>query len=635
MAVHPNANTQQAQQPNPNPNPQQHQQHQQPPGGPGPDPMQSGWPAGMNMFMPGFGGNVFGSMISGDSESEVFKKFVEAIKPQYEKINVQGISLKLVEVDRSQYQDISFSALCVCAHVDSYPQHGVAYHVLLLEGSGKRLESVKETIREGYTNREIELLSPTELALDRDMMDTVSGAVMKAYGPTTLRFAGHTVVPSDFDITDESAVRRLAFVVSTATGQELATSATSFNDINIVKLVPKDARLSIDFSFDKRSTTNFVNQPVRSDVQTVFTYGRNNSQRSYRPNAPSAEWTASEVDGFIDLVPAPNGGMIHTPYGSQQTPPYVGRYIATQLANNCALTLGGVILSMCTVFPLGANENWVQAFAPRKCKPGELDLTDIGALNLDANINREQSMFGTPITDTRNADFSMEDVGRLMGLYVGKGLIFSIDCSIAGPDSWFLSSLRAVNTSQAAKLLTLESINTLTNGHFSQIFNPSRPLTMDHGNVIHMGHWFDANRVKRDIREFDLVAVCNLLGKTEPALIRKWLETFYNTSIPQAIRLSRRWDMIMAMSNDTAVCTGMAERVTLSNDLVLSCMAAMFATQIPVSVRTPLSAGEFSYQRPSADFVSGALVQGMPTFQQPTYGSGNGFAYNTNNYRWG
>lgn len=581
---------------------------------------------------PQFGGTMYGMVTPMNEGSEVFKLMSEKLKKKYEKPADPRWDIKLLELDRSIYSDLLFSALIVAVSLADRPKQGVAYHILLIEGTGTKFEAYKDTVRDGYNNREVEFQAPTELALDKELVETAYQVMAKSYPNATLRFAGHTVLPTDFDIESDESIRRLAALISVAASSELISSLPTFTDLNITKLVPAGQKLMIDISFDNQAVQNFVNHPVRSNVQVAFKANRKSENRAARGNRPPQDWVASRIHGFLDLVPAPNGGTVNTPYGPMRTPPYVGRFIGTQVECGVSMTLGGVLMAMSTVFVMGASESWVQGFSPRQTRPGELDLTDIGPLNVDANINNEPTQFGSPIIDTKNADFGLSDVGKLMGMYVHKGLIFTFDCSIAGPDSFFLSPLRAAEHPAARKII-LSSWDELTNHNFRKYFKEEMRITSGANELIHLGHWFDSQRVKRDIRDFDLTAVACYFGRTEPRMIREWQSTFYDRDTPREILMSKRWDMIRAMSNDTAVCTGMAERVTFTRDVVSAAMAAMHDTKIEVNVKTPLNSSEFNYQRPTAGFVADALVTGVQGFHAPSYGAA-GTGYAPSNFRW-
>ena len=594
-------------------------------------------------YVPDFGG-LFAAPMPIRRGSEQYQEFKKKITTAYEAVKDPDFKVTVLDLDRGAHPDLAFSALVVVAYFKpANPSDTlvVGYHILLLESTGERLKPYKETYKDVNYSKEFELQCPSEQALDKELMDMVSSAVSVQFPRADIRYVSATVVPDYFDNTDENRIYQLAFSTAHSISQELRTTVGAAGDINLPQLVGDTARLYVKIGFDRQTETDIVGAPVRSDVQVQFTTASQRGERYRSHNSRDREQTVSEVTGFIDLVPGP--AQAQQPYAPPgypmplRGPMYAGRFIMTQLRSNFFYTPGGIALALATAFTVGGNESWVQGFMPAQTRPGELDMTDIGALNIDANINNEAGNFGTPISDTKNADFTLADIGKLMGTYAMRGLVFSIDVPVAGPQTWHTSFLRAVHTpTSPARGMFLGAVNLLTNNNFQNRFQPDWNVTTDVGNIVHLGYWFDSQRRRRDIRDFDLVAVCNILGRQSPGQIREWLNTFYAVHIPLEIRLANRWNMIMAMSGDTAVCTGMAERVTFSGAFVNAFAAAMADTKVQVSVQTPLSVSDFNYQRPSAGFINEALVTGTSVFAPTTYTNpGTNSYFAPSNYRWG
>ena len=156
-------------------------------------------------------------------------------------------------------------------------------------------------------------------------------------------------------------------------------------------------------------------------------------------------------------------------------------------------------------------------------------------------------------------------------------------------------------------------------------------------NRVHLGHWTDVKGSKRDIRDFDLLAVANLQGRTNPRQIREWAKTFVDPTQSLEVRLQKRKKMIEAMSDDTAVFTGFAERVTFHSAFLEALAKACYATGLPVTVTTPLSSSDLNYQRPVADFAGAAVMAPQSVFVPGGVGAAQGprgYGYGGFN-RWG
>lgn len=587
-------------------------------------------------FTPTMGGGLFGAPMPATMGSKGYQEMKKKLGEVYATINNPNIKISILDLDKSTNPELAFSAMIVTALDTNNQAGGVAYHILMLEATGARLEPIVDNDR----GQQIEILRPTEVAIDNELMRLASELVSNTYPRMPIRYTDATVVPENFKADDEKSLYELALNAGLAVSQELRVSDTSFHDVNLVEFVAPDSRLHIAVKFTPSQIQDMVGSPMRSDVTVNFTSSRQKEAKFASVNSGNRDLTLNEVSGFVDLVPTmapqmPGGyGYGMPPMGATQR--YTARLVLTNLSSNFAYTPGGMLLAILTAMQVGENNNWTQAFRPLATRPGELDMRDIGALNIEANIMNEAGEYGTPV-DTKAEDFDLRALGQLVGNLVRPGMMVSLDCPIAGPQTWYTSIFRgASNNIPEARAVMLNAANQLTNGNFEKIFPHNSPVFVDQGNRVHLGHWTDVKGIKRDIRDFDLLAVCNLQGRQNPRQIREWAKTFVDTTMTMEARLQKRKQMIMAMSGETAVFTGFAERVTFSGAFLDAFSKACFATNMPVSVTTPLSSADLNYQRPVADFAAAAVMSPQSVFVPGGMGvvQGNrGYAYG-GNYRW-
>ncbi len=587
-------------------------------------------------FTPTMGSGLFGAPMPVTMGSKGYQEMKKKLAEVYATINNPSIKINILDLDKSTNPELAFSAMIVAARDTSNDAAGVAYHILMLEATGNRLEPIIDNDR----GVQVEILRPTEVAIDNELMRLASELVSNTYPRLPIRYTDATVVPENFKADDEKALYELALNTGLAVSQELRVNSSDFHDINIVEFVPQDSRLHINIKFTPNQINNMVGDPMRSDVTVNFTSSRQKEAKFASVNSGNRDQTLNEVSGFVDLVPtlAPqaNPGFYGMPT-NQPTQRYAARLVLTNLSSNFAYTPGGMLLALLTAMQVGENNNWTQAFRPLATRAGELDMRDIGALNIEANIMNEPGEYGTPI-DTKAEDFDLRALGQLVGNLVRPGMMVSLDCPIAGPQTWYTSIFRgASNNIPEARAVLLNAANQLTNGNFEKIFPHNSPVFVDQGNRVHLGYWTDVKGIKRDIRDFDLLAVSNLQGRSNPRQIREWAKTFVDPTTSLEARLQKRKQMIMAMSGETAVFTGFAERVTFSGAFLDAFSKACNATNLPVSVTTPLSSADLNYQRPVADFASAAMMAPQSVFVPGGMGvvQGNrGYAYGGVG-RWG
>lgn len=566
--------------------------------------------------------SLFAAPISLGVGSEYYGKVKASLTEIYKEAN-QGVEIALIDLDRVNYPALAFSSLIVALRNKGNPGQGVAYHVLILEATGEKLTPVYEAIN----NMQVEITRVTSDALDDILLKTASDSVAKAFPGVQVYMVDGVVVPTSFNPEDKYSMHKLALNAGLACGTELQLHSPDFKDLNLSQL-QHDSTMNINIGFNRQQIEDAVGQPMRSDVLINFVSKKSNGgqQRNASVNSGDKEAKVSEVSGFIDVLWNPVNQMgnfnPYMPVQQVQTQKYAARLVITNLASNHSFTPGSILLALATSLAMRDDSNWIQAFRPTPSVRGEIDMADIGALNIEANLMNEPTGFGTRI-DTKTDSFKLEDLGQLVAALIQPGLIVSMDCPEVGAQSWYLMVFAAAAAgSQNAYRIIYEAANQLTNGGFGKYFPNGSAMFVDTNNRVHLGTWTDRNGNKRDIRDIDQVAVCNMIGDTSPQLIRDWSDTVLRTSYPLEQRLAARKKMIMALTNETAVFTGFAQRVTFSA-LALDALAkGIKETGMPVRINTPLTGSDFSNQRGVANFAGAALLAPGQTFT-----NAGGFGY--------
>lgn len=585
-----------------------------------------------------FSSGLFAAPISRGVGSEYYSKLKNALFEIYKQTDPQ-VEIQLLDLDNVNEPSLVFSALIVATRNKQRMETGVAFHILLLEYTGEKIPPYFEN----YNGSQVEVYRVPSDAFDKELIDRAMIRLEKAYPNQRVFMVDGTVVPASFNPDNKFAVHSLALNAGLATNTELIVQSRDFQDMNLARR-QQDNSLNINISFNRQQIENAVGEPMRSDVLIAFNSNRNQNQRNNQMvNSGDREVPISRISGFVDLlrVPPPNmpaNNMYNNFYTPQQQGPkqiFAPRLVITNLESTVSYTPASVILSLATALSLNDNFNWMQAFRPQPTGRNEIDLTDIGALNIDANTMNEPSGFGTRI-DTKDNSFQLENLGQLISMMIQPGLIVSLDCPEFGPQSWYLSVFAlAANGNVQAYEAIYASIDALTNGNFSKNFPKGQPMFVDSHNRVHLGTWTDRNGNKRDIRDIDHLAVCNLVGEREATVIRDWSNTFLNLQQPLIQRLATRKKLIQGLTGDTAVFTGFAQRVTFSQQLLQALQKAIAMCGTTVNVTTPLNSSAFSNQQGVATFANSAMVMpgqqgftqqaGFRSFQNPAFMGNMGF----------
>lgn len=580
-------------------------------------------------------GGTFGAPISRNVGSEVYLKLKENLSEIYKQVLDPNLEIALIDLDNANEPALVYSALIVAMQYKNDARKGVAYHVLILEATGEAISPLMENIN----GRNVEIMRTASDALDEVLLSKALERVRKAF-PTGPHYnVDGVVIPLSFNADDKYAVHNLALSAGLACGTELEVRSPGFKDINLAT-AENDSTLNINIGFNRSQLEDSVGLNMRSDVLINFESRKNNQQNKYSSvNSGERETKISELSSFVDLLPIAAPGSSFNQYQQQQgqlEQKYAARMVITNLASNYSYTIGSVLLALVTALSLRDDNNWIQAFKPHTTGNNEIDMYDIGALNIEANIKNEATGYGTRI-DTKSDSFKLEDLGQLVAALVRPGLMVSIDCPEAGAQSWYLSIFSAAATgSNNAYRAIVDAANALTNGGFGKYFVPGTDMFSDTANRIHNGNWTDKNGNKRDIRDIDHIAVCNLIGERSPKAITDWSDTFLQTQFPLQQRLDARKRMIQAMTNETAVFTGFSQRITFTAAFLDALSAGIRDTGMPVRINTPLSGSDFNNQRGVATFVNSALLSPGQSFTTPAgYNHNQNFGnFGNQNTRW-
>ena len=543
-----------------------------------------------------------------------------------------NFKMSVIDLDNVKNEDFRYSSLVVALQRKDKEgmKLGASYYLMLLEGTGEPMTPTTEPIG----NQHIEIWHVASEAIDKTLLDAAKDAVDKIF-PATANvncYVGGMVVPTDFNPEDKNAVHGLALNAGLAVSNDVYYRDPNSQDINL-GVMKRDSSLTIDHQFGRTTLRNQVGDAIRSDFR-VRLVSKKTGTTNVSYNSGDREKTISNVSGYIDLLYAPDPsrrninpfvvGQVYANNDPTKNQIYTPIMVITDLENNMAYTPASVLLAIVTALTMGVNMNWIQVYRPVGGDTATVDMNNVGALNIEANVHNEAGGFGTKF-DTKSPDVDLPVLGSYISALVRPGLFAAIDVPDAGPQSWFLSIfVAAMKGSRAAYQALYNAANCLTNGAFGNKFTNGDAMFVDTNNRIHMGHWFDRRQQKRDIRDFDNLANMNLQGESNPTAIRDFTDTWLRTDFPLSQRLAARKRQIFGLSGENAKFTGMGTRVTLAPKFIDALRRAVEETELPVRVTSQMSANDFNNNRGVADWATSGGMYASSVFQPAN-------AYQTNN----
>ncbi|HXQ35819.1 MAG TPA: hypothetical protein VN843_17520, partial [Anaerolineales bacterium] len=525
---------------------------------------QQGGPMPSRTSSPGWSfndGGLFPSPIPKGIGSEYFNKLRDKLVETYKSAN-RDVEINVIEMSRAMEPALDFSCIIIATRLRDIPKIGVAFHILLLAETGEEIQPLEEQI---YNNQTVMIHRVPSDAVERTLIDKAAMLVQKLLnvGPKELFFVDAEVIPKTFDPDNKIMMHNLAWNAGMACVTELNTRKPDFPDLNLAHLT-KGRRATVDIVFSRQQLTDLVGNVFRSDLTITFSDRvGNDNRRDRQMNSGDKNTKFSGLSSFIDVLWFPSmdqtggfGSAFMQP-NLNQTQKFAARQVITDMQANYSQTPAAVLLALSTALCLRSPQNWVQAFKPVKTSHpsrNEIDITDVGALNIEGNIPVPQpngliapdpSGFGKPI-DTKADDFTTEQLGLYIAALFHRDLIIAMDVPEYGAQSHYLSmfSVAACGHNPNAITRILNAANELTGGEFQKHFKSDIPIFATTGERIHAGTWQDSKGQIRDIRDFDHIAVANLIGTRQPSVIKDWSDTFLRTEFPESQRLEARRNII-------------------------------------------------------------------------------------------
>lgn len=559
----------------------------------------------------------------------------------------EGYTVKLLVVQHNDTPITLFAAsVVVVVQHAAQPDAALGYHTLIMGDTAGPIQNEFVPIP---GHGQVEVVRVVGESYNDEYRAAVAQVLQKNFSkvdPKKMFDSEGQVVPAGYNGKDESLVRVTIASALVAAATLLNQNTPGFTDLSLIAGAEKLQTVA-KLQFGQPQTSDSVGQPQRTDIKISFSEvsgtPRQQNQGLQSLNSGQVLKPLLNLGGFTDLVWHPSSEVTaHNPYAAAYGTPaqhqsmpflYQPRFVITHIEAPQLRTMPGTLLGLISALTMRDNNNWMASFT-RPTGP-EQDIHDIGAIGIEANIERNPSGFGKPF-DTRAATFNDAEQALMLRAYVRPELAISMDVEECGPSTWLTSAfLAAARNNQAAHDFIIESANLLTNGHFGQMWNPAWKIVINDESRVHLGHYTDGKGNVRDIRDIDHLCVLNVRGEQDPRIARDWSNTWAKIGYPIELRLRERL-RIMNMISSSIQITGYAHRITFTTNFLNTLERAIAATGLSIRADTPYQ--DLGDQgRASADWLAGgALASGQSTFTRSYGGQQNqgGYSGNGSFGRW-
>lgn len=548
---------------------------------------------GLGSKLAAFGGG-------GEYFDKIFTKFEEKVKllnahvKNGEKYNLH----KLIKTNVG----LNYSSIIVSEKV----QDLVVMHTLTVERTGDYPTPLFETI--GGTRYEL-LRTPAD-ALDNKYMSQAQKLVADSYNVQagSVVSVDATLIPNEFNVENDTSVHDLFINTVNALDGEASVRANSYSGINLPSIVGSNRNgkfvVNMYFNNNEAHLINEAGMPVRQDVCVALSYKLNNMSNDRSINQGNDSVDIVKTFGYIDFQwvgPTTNGNMM-----SSQS--FIPNFIITRIESSFIPTADITLLGVASVLAVSEDMSWMQAFKSVPTKKGEIDFNDIGALNVEGNIEKNATGYGKRV-DTKSKDFTLTMLNTLVNQLVYPNMIISIDVAQASPDTWYENLFYYASRGDTfeANKRVIDSIRTMTNT-VSDIPN-NLPIFSPIVNKVHGGYYKTKDGIK-DLRQLSsYLSVANFATESgqEPKIISEYTNSFYVTSIPAEIRAAERKKFIDTMSNNTAVYKQSYNRITFSSAFMGVLVGSLKQVGFAPILGNMMTNNDMFFRRATADFSSSVI----------------------------
>lgn len=486
--------------------------------------------------------------------------------------------------------------------------HGVTTaHVLLVERTGEYPDKLVENIQ----GVRYEMIRTPGDALDDKYMMAVRNAVAAVVktDPEGIVVVDGTLVPNEFDLDSDAQVSDLINNTFNATHAELYTRVADYRGKDLSQLTRdfKNGKFTVTLSFNGDDTTYFnqAGMPTRQDICVSLAYKVNSNKQNRSVNQGDDSIQIVKTYGYIDFEFI-GAQMVNNMMTSQK---FIPNFVITHIESGVAPTPDIVMLGVASVLSLSDDGYWLQAFRPSVSKKNEFDFNDVGALNVEGNIEASPTGYGKRY-DTKSKTSTPMEITKLIQTLVRPNMMISMDLPKAGPETWYTAAFRYIKngTNPSALRRVNDFLNYATGGAYG---GSDAPMFLTTSNKIH-GGFYKTNNGFRDLRHLtSYLAVANYVTDTSQpqALLTQYTNTLYNNVIPNDLRAATRFQYINDMSKQTAVVKQMYDRVTFNGAMLSTWVRALHSIGfMPVFGTTSGdSANEMFMKRSTLDFQSGII----------------------------
>lgn len=555
-------------------------------------------------------GNTSGA-ISRNSNGEIVSKLCADVKELFANAGNEFANYSVIPLDRNAPANkcLAYSSLIFLFY--SKANNSVVYHTLLIEASGEPapLQDMNEM---GQSFKHMTLASD---AFDATYVEVTRAAIQRAY-PNAEVFGTHAspLLRNWQETTNlQNVVRNCTLAISGKISQAEAKVIT-------LGAIPNGYNMVATKSFNVQSIEDYMGMPLRAEILGKLTIRHANQQRQSMVslNQQSRDETLGQWTGYIEPVWA-SDNQIKNPFmpvqNTTHVPPFIPMLVLTSMEFTAvATTIESQVLMILSVLTAMNPVTLAMNFKPRQLVKGEVDMCDVGALNIEADLGKTNEH---KAWDTKSSTYTDGEHGVLMQAMFRQGWILALRVAEVSCDTWinapFVAAADGGQIGAKANYEIIQAVDRLFgNKEFSTAMG-NQPFVLVDNERVHCGYFNDRSGNRKDLACIDHLAIANLLGRDNPAAIESWDETFFNTNLSMEKRLSMRKNAIEMVVSPTYTSYGRVIKFNPEALRLLKEISIKLGRDIAVDEIN--NGGQFNSKRYTAAYATGAgYAPPVPTY---------------------
>ena len=521
--------------------------------------------------------------------------------------------------------DLKFSLLTVGLHFKADPGT-MAFHTLLLEGTGSKLEPRTITV----DGQPMTINRTTDQAVDERCVSTVNNIIKRNNTDVTCWPAAYQVVPSTVDPErDIDTVTEILRSACLACVSKIQAVTDSFMEINMAN-IPENHRLEIQLSTSQHPVISPVGSPIRAsaivDVAIAPEQTRNRNREYDSVHDDNDTIHFARVTGFVNPIWAFDASQrsFRNQRSQQDEPKLAAEFVITSIATPYSASPAAILMAIAATHAISDDDRWWQLLMPQGAVVDKNARHNVGWLNIIADVfdERLNGIYGREaMPDPKD----LQSVSEFFTLLFQEGMVLSIDCEMNGPNSWQTNLfVAAAQNDPAAINIIFNSLNELTDGIFGEIWDKEgddEPIFTSMMRVP-LGQYLEKSEY-RDIRDFDLTEISRVFANN-PEQIHEFNATFLSRVGQSDIRqFATRQNFIAHAASNQCEFTGEAQRLTFGATFRSVLSKAYAELNVPTNISTPMVMDRYSRGQQAPSYLKDSLLRSTATFRN-RFGRDNG-----------